>query len=123
MDEYELQAAEEKRLGGYDLIAAFREHPGQPISTTDIEAVEKEWTDGTDEPEFCWLLKLKDGRYAVGDGGHDYTGWDCQSHLSVTVWPTRDEAIRMGMTVNDREHLGLLLPGESMAEPKSEEPA
>jgi hypothetical protein len=98
---------------GYDVYAAFLNHPNQPISFHDIESVEKEWTDGNDEPEYKWLFKLKDGRFAFGSGGHDYTGWDCQSGFSVlgAIGP-REEVIRYAMTLNDREDLGLLLPEE-----------
>jgi hypothetical protein len=94
------------------LRQALAEHPQTAFSEGEIAEVEKEWDDGTDEPEFAWLIRLKDGRYVAAHGGHDYTGWDCQSHLESTVHPTREEAIRMGLTLNEREHLGLLLPGE-----------
>lgn len=95
-----------------DLESAFRYNGGQPINFEDVEVAE--WTDESDEPSFAWLLKLRDGRWAFASGGHDCTGWDCQSGLDVTVWNTKREAIRMGMTLNDRENLGLLLPGEKL---------
>lgn len=50
---------------------------------TQTERVLWAWTDGTDEPAFAWIVQLKDGRVAAVEGGHDYTGWDCQSHLEV----------------------------------------
>jgi len=28
------------------------------------------------EPDWIFLFKMKDGRYATFHGGHDYTGWD-----------------------------------------------
>lgn len=99
-----------------ELASGIEYNQPQPITIDDVEDVEAYWTDGNDEPEFVWLLRLKDGRYAAGSGGHDYTGWDCQSGLSVTVHDTRDEAIRFGLDLNDRCTLGLLLPGESMTE-------
>jgi hypothetical protein len=53
------------------------------------------WTDGTDEPCFAWIVELHDGRFACVEGGHDYTGWDCQSSLEVcAVEATETEAAK-----------------------------
>jgi hypothetical protein len=41
------------------------------------------WSIGGDEPEFAWIVELKDGRFVLASGGHDYTGWDCISHFEV----------------------------------------
>lgn len=41
------------------------------------------WTNGSDEPSFEWLVELHDGRFLHVEGWHDYTGWDCQSGVSV----------------------------------------
>lgn len=101
-----------------ELASGIEYNQPQPITMDDVADVEAYWTDGNDEPEFAWLLRLGDGRYAAGSGGHDYTGWDCQSGLVLTVYATRDEAIRFGLTLNDRCNLGLLLEGESMTEAK-----
>jgi hypothetical protein len=35
------------------------------------------WTDGEDEPSFCWVGRVGD-RWFYATGSHDYTGWDCQ---------------------------------------------
>jgi hypothetical protein len=97
----------------YDLCAAFREHGHEQaadVRLEDVASIEASWTCGSDEPSFAWLLKLNDGRYAAASGGHDYTGWDCQSHFNISVHPTRDEAIRFGLTQNDRDNLKLNLP-------------
>lgn len=99
----------------YQLARGLHEHP-QPWSKDadeDVSAVHAYWTDGSDEPMFAWLLELKDGRWVAASGGHDYTGWDCQSHLESTVHATREEAIRFGLTLNQRCSLGLLLPEET----------
>jgi hypothetical protein len=53
------------------------------------------WTDGIDEPSFAWIVELHDGRFACVEGGHDYTGWDCQSSLEVcAVEATEGDAAR-----------------------------
>jgi hypothetical protein len=96
-----------------NVCAAFRYHGGQPFGIDEIARVDREWTNGSDEPSFAWLFELKDGRWGAGSGSHDYTGWDCQSSFTATAWPTREEAIRFGLTLNDRCNLGLLLPGET----------
>lgn len=114
------QLLEAGKKFGYDVEAGHRHNPQAGYGVEDIEAVEAEWTDGRDEPQFAWLFKLKDGRYVAASGGHDYTGWDCQSGLGSSIHPTREEAIRLGFTLNDRCNLGLLLPGESIP---PEEPA
>lgn len=97
----------------YDIRAALEHNPQPGLSVDDIEAVEASWTNGEDEPSFAWLWRLKDGRYVAATGGHDYTGWDCQSGLETSIHATREEAISLGLTLNDRCNLGLLLPGES----------
>ena len=111
-DEWYAEQEEARKRLGYDLATAFECHGGQPITVEDIEAIDKQWPDGRDEPEFAWLLKLKDGRWAAASGGHDYTGWECQSSLSVTVHPTREDALRWGFDLNMREMLGELLPDD-----------
>lgn len=99
----------------YNLRAAFEYNPQKDVGIEDVEKVVAEWDDGADEPSFVWLLKLKGKKgWAVARGSHDYTGWDCQSCLDVTVWPTKKVAIYMGLTLNDRENLNLLLSGEKI---------
>lgn len=100
-----------KRLS-YSLVSGLGENPQDGFGVEDISSIEAEWTDGSDEPNFAWLLRLNDGRFVAATGWHDYTGWDCQSGLTTSIHATRDEAIRFGLTLNDREVLGLSLPEE-----------
>lgn len=86
----------------------------QAFGMADVAEVEAYWTDDADEPSFAWLLRLNDGRYVSASGWHDYTGWDCQSGLSCKVYDDREDAIAFGLTLNERELLGLLLPGEAL---------
>lgn len=50
------------------------------------------WTDGNDEPMFAWIVETVSG-FAFVSGGHDYTGWDCQSSLDVHEFDTLQQAI------------------------------
>lgn len=62
---------------------------------TQVDRVLWSWTDGTDEPMFAWIVQLKDGRVVTVEGGHDYTGWDCQSSIEVVhVGATEIECAR-----------------------------
>lgn len=118
-------------------ITGFLEHEGaladglrtnpQVFKFEDVEHIEKSWTDGSDEPNWVWLIRLRRGihvlnaaeekcRWVVVNGGHDYTGWDCQSSLSVSYHPTKKAAIRWGLDKNERENLGLQLPEEAKAD-------
>lgn len=85
-------------------------HPQKTFNFEDIHSVEAYWTNGEDEPSFAWLLKLRDGYWVAATGGHDYTGWDCRSGLETSVHATKEDAIRFGLTLNDRDNLKLLLP-------------
>lgn len=99
----------------WDVVeVAFEYHPQKNLTVGQIASVEAEWTDGSDEPQYVWLFKLDDGRFAVGRGWCDYTGWDCQSNLQTSAHATREEAIRFGLTLNERELLNLSLPGEAI---------
>ena len=115
-DWYEKRETDTKRLGDEGLVDAFGYHgSAQPLSLDDVEAIDKSWTSGGDEPDWVWLLCLKDGRFATAKAWHDYTGWDCQSDLTTSVHATREEAIRWGLTLNDRDNLGVLLPDDQPA--------
>lgn len=76
-----------------DLLSGLREHP-QSWGPRDIAEVALAIDDGNDEPNFTWILRLTDGRWAAVRGWHDYTGWDCQSGLRTEWYATKDEAFR-----------------------------
>ena len=48
-----------------------------------------------DEADWYWVLKMKDGTWGLGQGGCDYTGWDCQSNFSFEPAPTVYTAIAL----------------------------
>lgn len=60
-----------------------------------IERVVLELTGENDGPEWHWIVKLTDGRYAYVAGGCDYTGWDCSSHCDVHEADTLDGALAL----------------------------
>ena len=62
-----------------------------------------------DGPEFLAAGELNDGRYFVLDAWRDYTGWDCQAGGTAHVADTEANAIRFGLSEQQRERLGLKL--------------
>ena len=54
------------------------------------------------ERDMSALVKI-DGGYAVFHEGEDYTGHGCQCNGDVVYFKTLDEAIRLGLTDEDRD--------------------
>lgn len=56
-----------------------------------------------------WIIygRLKDGRYFCARGGCDYTGWDCQASNSGDVAATKEDIIRFGLTLDERDRFEL----------------
>lgn len=78
----------------YDLSAGLRYNGlGQNIGR--IAKVHLSLTDGTDYPSFHWIVELVDGKFAYVSGGHDYTGWDCQSDCEWLDADTFDAAMQL----------------------------
>lgn len=48
-----------------------------------------------DEADWYWIIKMKDGTWGLGQGGCDYTGWDCQSNFNFTPAKTMWEALKL----------------------------
>lgn len=47
-----------------------------------------------DGPDWHWLVKLGNDKIAYLRGGCDYTGWDCQSYVSmVNEYDTLEQAL------------------------------
>lgn len=78
---------------GYDWYAACY-HNDLLGLLEQTEEVVFTWSDGKDEPVYAFVALLKDGKYVVTEGGHDFTGWDCQSSLEVVgIFDTLAEAV------------------------------
>lgn len=58
-----------------------------------------------------WIIlgQLDDERWFFLSAGCDYTGWDCRSSGSTIVSNVKDDLIRFGTGVDDRERLGIAL--------------
>ncbi|NUS57064.1 MAG: hypothetical protein HOV66_19740 [Streptomycetaceae bacterium] len=56
------------------------------------------------------LGTLRDGRWFALEGWNDYTGWGCQDNVDTFIGASREDAIRNGLTVEGRHHLGLSNP-------------
>lgn len=48
-----------------------------------------------DEDHWFWVVKLRDGQYAMTTAWCDYTGWDCQSGGSSELAPTAEAAANL----------------------------
>lgn len=80
----------------------------------DVAEVIGQWEhDDDDGWDGVAVVRLKDGRFASIAAGCDYTGWDCVANGAAKVAATRENIIRWGLSVNEREKLGLLLPDDS----------
>lgn len=76
----------------FSLNVGLSYHP-QEWSLRDLVSLPVGVDDGSDEPNFTWVVGLKDGRWAAVRGWHDYTGWDCQSGMRTEWYPTKDAAL------------------------------
>lgn len=78
----------------YDLRAAIEYNPGE-VAFEDIGAILFELTGEHDGAGYHWIVGLRDGCFAYLEGGCDFTGWDCQSHLNYHRAATLDEALAL----------------------------
>lgn len=56
---------------------------GGHFAEEDIVRIVAEVVGQNDELDWHWIVELKDGKFAYLNGGCDYSGWGCQSDLSV----------------------------------------
>lgn len=83
----------------YNLQTGLAYNP-QPWSLVNLAEIALAIDDGNDEPQYTWIVRLMDGRWAAVRGWHDYTwpwldcGWDCQSGLRTEWYATKDDAMR-----------------------------
>lgn len=55
-----------------------------------------------DEEDWHWLVELEDNTIAYLRGGCDYTGWDCQSSVSlIGHYKDLEETFTTGLPLND----------------------
>lgn len=60
-----------------------------------------------DGPDWICVGELWDGRYFIARAGCDYTGWDCQASGYGEVADDLQEMIRLGLSKEDQERLGI----------------
>ena len=66
-----------------DLWYALEYNTAELFKADDVADIVAEVPGENDELEWWWVLLLADGRHALFAAGCDYTGWDCQSGISV----------------------------------------
>lgn len=76
-----------------DIKYAF-EYNGLASHLGEIDVIVAEVCGANDEDNWYWILQMKDGSFKWAEGGCDYTGWDCQSHASISdSFKTPQEAV------------------------------
>lgn len=114
-----------EKIRGYDWYQAFAyaDDPvavtGAHVSTASFDRADVKEVIATSEGEhdganWVGVFELRDGRFASLSAGCDYTGWDCQAGGDSHVAGTREDIIKFGLDVGERDRLGLLLPGEEV---------
>lgn len=88
--------------------------PGAEINLTapllaDISEVIAAVNGENDGAEWVGVVRLQDGRFCVAEGSCDYTGWDCRAGNHLQVAATLDDAIRFGLSDEQRTRLGVEL--------------
>ena len=66
-----------------DLWTALDIHPPKTFSTDDIVQIIAEVPGENEELSWWWLLRLADDKFALVSAWCDFTGWDCQSGVTV----------------------------------------
>ena len=92
MDNKKYEHNKESYYDGDDLYIAV--HHNSCSVEKDLDEFVAEVCGEHDGDDWWWLMKTKDGKYALLTGGCDYTGWDCRSNLEIVgVYDTAELAI------------------------------
>lgn len=78
-----------------------------PVRRTDVQEILAAVNGENDGAEWLGVFFLKDGRYLVGSGGCDYTGWDCQGSNCTLVCSSFNDVMLFGLTDQQKKRLGL----------------
>lgn len=84
---YEAGAVLEQRFPGqdcHDLTSALYHNGEWTYRFSDISSIVMEQQGENETRDWVWTVRTKTGTYQV-QGGCDYTGWDCQSWVTVTL--------------------------------------
>ena len=73
-----------------------------------VHAMHKTSTEGWGQADYAALVELQSGDWATVHAGCDTTGWGCRGdYIDWRIFISKDEAIRMGLTNESRDWLGL----------------
>lgn len=73
-----------------------------------VHAMYMRSTEGWGQADYAALVELQSGDWATVHAGCDTTGWGCHGdYVDWRIFVSRDEAIRMGLTNESRDWLGL----------------
>lgn len=96
----------------YDVEAALRENPQDGYTVIDIKKVWAAVNDSADNdyPDYAWVIEFvkpvgpNGETFALLEGSHDYTGWDCQSGASTAFANSTRQAV--GLLDSDGKNPG-----------------
>ena len=79
-----------------------------------VHAMHAESRYGYSQADYAALVELQSGDWATVHAGCDTTGWGCHGdYVDWRIFVSKDEAIRMGLTNESRDWLGLGLEAVS----------
>lgn len=83
---------EENRLKDYDLEECAKYLEGEDGFNDIVESLACV-SGENDGPDWHYVVKLKDGKYAYIQAGCDYTGWGCQESGTSKIGDTIEEVL------------------------------
>lgn len=73
------------------LAYALEYNPGSGRNADDIDLILATFEGENEEHDWVWIVEFNDGVRGVYIGGCDYTGWDCQSSLTLFEFHNYDQ--------------------------------
>jgi hypothetical protein len=80
---------------------------GKAYQITDVDSVVATADGENDGADWVGLFRMNDGQFLAINAGCDYTGWGCQEGGSSKIAKTKEDAIALCLTNEERERLGL----------------
>lgn len=87
----------------------FYKHP-YAIDTYDVAQTLAAANGDNDGPDWVGVFQLFSGDYLTIRAGCDYTGWGCQESGNSELFSSLEDAIRYGLSDEERERLGFDVP-------------
>lgn len=99
------------QLNGKPVVVHFAKPVSvEPFDREDVAEIIAIDDGENDGENWLGVFRLKDGRFATIDAGCDYTGWGCREWGSAEVAGSLEEIIKLGLSNEQRNRLGLHLP-------------